>query len=613
MAPIEERTHPDATLRHLARAARRALGIEDLVLVVHDASFPSDPGEDIGRGTPYSRGARRLCAFADALGFTGLLLGPQGVTTSVNRSPYDATVFSRNPLSIAFEALHGEPSWEGLLDAEAVESATSAAPRATGRVHHAYAEQAQARLLERAFRRFAESASTGLRARFGAFRDGASWLEHDCTYEALAAENGGDDSSRWPPSSRTGYTATKVADRYAFGQFVVHAQHDAFRSDMRRLGWKLFGDMQIGLSQRDQWQREALFIDAYALGAPPSRTDPQGQPWGYPVLKPDSEQALSFFRARARKMAMEYDGVRLDHPHGLVCPWVYERANPESLVAVAHGARLFESPDLTDHPALARYALVRPEQLDLRVPRHADGWVRWLDEEQLQRYQKFFAVVVGELQAAGGKDLICEVLSTAPYPLVSVLQRFGLGRFRVTQKADLRNPSDVYRSENAKPNDWVMIGTHDTLPLSLVVDDWFAAGTATDRAFYLAQRLVPNPERRPEFADALVRDRSKLLRAMFADLLASPARHVLVFMSDLFGLREVYNRPGTVSSENWGLRLRNDFEAQYDSNLLAGTAMDVAGALALALRARAGAGMGANSALEGLAAALEGDRSSRVD
>jgi len=75
-----------APLRELTHAARVALGIDDLVLAIHDASFPSDPGEDVGRGTPYSRGARRLVAFADALGFTGLQLGPQGVTAPSTRA-----------------------------------------------------------------------------------------------------------------------------------------------------------------------------------------------------------------------------------------------------------------------------------------------------------------------------------------------------------------------------------------------------------------------------------------------------------------------------------------------------------------------------------------------
>src|ERR1700729_610320 len=66
------------SLRDLSHEALRALGVDDLILAVHDASFPSEAGEDSGRGTPYSRGARRLCEFADGLGFTGLQLGPQG-------------------------------------------------------------------------------------------------------------------------------------------------------------------------------------------------------------------------------------------------------------------------------------------------------------------------------------------------------------------------------------------------------------------------------------------------------------------------------------------------------------------------------------------------------
>ena len=114
--------------RALAHEARRALGIDDLVLAIHDASFPSDPGEDVGRGTPYSRGARRLCAFADGLGFTGLQLGPQGVTTPANRSPYDGSVFSRSPLSISLETLCHDPAWEGIVDDETVEAVTSATP-----------------------------------------------------------------------------------------------------------------------------------------------------------------------------------------------------------------------------------------------------------------------------------------------------------------------------------------------------------------------------------------------------------------------------------------------------------------------------------------------------
>jgi 4-alpha-glucanotransferase len=167
---------------------------------------------------------------------------------------------------------------------------------------------------------------------------------------------------------------------------------------------------------------------------------------------------------------------------------------------------------------------------------------------------------------------------------MAVLQRYGLGRFRVTQKADLANPRDGYRSENAQPNDWIMVGTHDTLPLARVVDGWFSAGTAPARAAYLAARLQPRPAERDATERALTQSRGALVQAMCADLFASPARHVLVFMSDLFGLTGVYNKPGIVDDDNWSLRLPNAFEGEYVANLTAGTAMDVLGGLATALR-----------------------------
>jgi 4-alpha-glucanotransferase len=575
-------------MRELCHEARRALGIDDLVLAVHDASFPSAPGEDVGRGTPYSRGARRLMEFADGLGFTGLQLGPQGVTSRGNRSPYDGTVFSRSASSIALDELRDDPGWEGLLEHGDLDAILASTPPARGRVHHDHAEKVHASALDAAFARYRRAASRGLRARFGAFCQESDWLAHDGNFEAHRIEYGTDDPSQWPRGpSPLGPAAQETAARYAFAQFVVHAQHEAFRARTHALGWKVFGDLQIGLSPRDRWTREGLFLDRYALGAPPSRTDPEGQPWGYGVLRPDSADARAFFRARIRKMAREYDGVRVDHPHGIVCPWVYDRTLTDALYAVAHGARLFESPDLPDHPELARYAIARPEQIDRAVVRHADPWVRSLEPAQVERYAERMAIVVDELAAAGGGDILCEVLSTSPFPLVEVLRRYGLGRFRVTQKADLGNPGDGYRSENADPRDWIMVGTHDTSPLARVVDGWLAGGTAQRRAAYLAERLVPDPGGRSSFAASLAQGRGALVKGMFGDLLASPARHVLVFMSDLFGMLDVYNRPGIVNEDNWGLRLPDAFERMYGANLTAGAAMDVPGALALALRARA--------------------------
>src|SRR6185369_15484302 len=150
------------------------------------------------------------------------------------------------------------------------------------------------------------------------------------------------------------------------------------------------------------------------------------------------------------------------------------------------------------------FAIARAEQLEASARRWDDGWVRDLDEAQVDRYASLFERLFERARSAPGRDdaLVCEVLSTWPYPLRRVMERAGLGRMRVTQKARLNDGSDVYRSENAGPRDWIMVGNHDTAPLWRLLDGW-RGPAAAERARYLAERLEPEPEARAAFADRL--------------------------------------------------------------------------------------------------------------
>jgi 4-alpha-glucanotransferase len=560
----------------LLHEARRALGIDQLVLAVHDASFPSAAGEDVGRGSPYSRAAGDLFAFARDLGFTGAQLGPQGETTLGNRSPYDGTALAKSVLSIDLPSLALDPDWGSLVDGALVREIAAQLPGTGGAVEYHYAFHAVRRALKSTWAAFQRGATPEQRARFDAFRSAnAEWLAHDEAYEHATG-------------------SLELGDTFAFGQLLVHAQHDRMRRSTDPSRWTLYGDFQVGLSLCDRWEREGLFLPGYALGAPPSRTDPAGQPWGYPAIDPRADDA-TFFTMRIAKMLREMDGVRLDHPHGLVCPWVYDTTDPDPFHAVQHGARLFASPDLPDHPALARTAITRPDQIDHALPRYADGWVRELDEAQVTAYGLRLDRIMAALHAAGRdpRGVMCEVLSTQPYPLARAMARHGLGRCRVTQKANVDDPRDVYRSENAEPPDWIMVGSHDTLPLLLVIDRWRERRLVEGRARYLAGRLSLDPI-------ALERDPALLVQAMFADLFASAARNVMVFVTDLLGLRVIYNRPGIIDDVNWTWRVPNEFRRTYAVNLARGEAMDVRRAMAIALRAKSAETRGRGELIEAL-------------
>lgn len=602
------------------------LGKKRMLLQIHDSSFPATTDGDVGRGTPYSAAGERFARFVRSLGFTGIQFGPQGQTSRDNPSPYDSTAFSRSFLSLSFSRLAKDPLWGQLVDRRLLEEVTAASEDShdVARTDHRHAFDAQGRLCDAAYARYTSRMAndTVMADAVQEFAQHShAWLQPDALFDALAREHGTinwrswagpnaavdrrlfcaalDDQASESRREALQIEHAEVLQQYALTQFLTHCQHQRFRDAACSVGLALYADLQIGFSLRDRWRLQPLFLQGYRLGAPPSRTNREGQPWGYPVLDPRqynsaSESApvwghdsgIAYLSARASKLFSEFDGVRIDHPQGLVCPWVYRADDANPLHAVQHGARLFASPALPDHPALAEHAIARSDQLadPAAAERHADEWVCDLDEAQVDRYSVLIEAIAQAARASGcdPQSIACETLSTQPYPLKRVMERFGLGRFRVTQKMDVTDPTDVYRTDNAQPADWVMMGNHDTRPIWARVREWDAAGELDDRATYLARRLKPGKQARA-FRRELLADTGKLVNAFFADLLASSAQNVLVFFTDLLGIEETYNAPGTVGPENWSLRVPNDYAQRYRLDASSYRALNIPYAVGLAL------------------------------
>ena len=593
-------------------AAKRILGVDRLVLQIHDASFPSDPHEDIGRGSPYSHGAERLFRFAAELGFDAIQLGPQGMTGPGNQSPYDGCLFSRNPMNLPLARLAGQ----GRLRHSTLRDLRSERRTdAFGRTPYRWLFESYRRVaLE-----IAASARKSDRDAAGRYlAEHESWIVPDALYPALCAEHGAEWWGEWDrtpqgrsdqrlfdPAAGQEKAATvrlaalrarysRVIEDHALIQYLLDAEHRALRERVAPLSLELWGDLQVGPSQHDAWAWRRLFLDGYLMGAPPSRTNREGQPWGYRVLDPSHwgtfekpGPALALVRNRLDRLIAEFDGLRVDHPHGWIDPWVYRADDPDPFHAVRTGARLLSSPEEHDHPALRAFAIARPEQIDRALPRHADDRVFGLNEDQVTRYGMLMDAIIGQAEARSWTPgvLACEVLSTQPHPVRRVLARHGLGRFRVIQKAKLDDPTDVYRLENAVPEDWVMLGTHDTPPVWKLARSWCEGGPGLQWARHLAPMLAAEPGH-DAFVTRVSRDPGELVHALFSATLASRARHVLVFFADLFGITERYNEPGVVSDANWTLRLPCRFEDYYEERRRLGQALDVGRCLADAMRAR---------------------------
>lgn len=619
---------PVSQHRRLIQQALRFLDIDRFVLSVHGRSFPSLPHEDFGRGTPYSKGARAFLEFARDLGFNTVQLGPQGLTSRSDPSPYSSSVFARDPLLLAASTLSEVPGAADFVRNDDARRVIEGARAGIGtnrvdldaawRYGDMFLETAQSRLA--ALPAPPTGFETFRRSRLHARID---WLKRDTVYEILASLTGTDDWRQWGPPAAGALDAhlfshgrahdravaeritsllksnARIAGRFQLGQYLVHLQHRHFKDHVASMGMDVFGDVQIGYSHRDRWAWGPLFLKGYVLGAPPSRSNIEGQPWGYPVLDPrlmhpagESREhgiARAFTEERFDTLLDEYHGLRIDHPHGLVCPWVYREDDPDSFHAVQNGARLNCAPNLPDHPELAQFALIGPEQIDTsgRTTRYDDEYVRDLRPEQVERFGAVIETILAHAAERGlpRSAILCEVLSTWPNPLKAVMMQHGLGRFCVTQKADPHDPHDPYRSENTSPNDWIMVGTHDTKPI------WRVVGTQSrqwreDRAGLLAMHLSDRADERDRLRRLYASDQAAFCRAMFAELFLAPARNVLVFWADLLGTHETYNQPGTVGEHNWTLRVPRDYRQSYAARCARGEAFDVGACLATALRVR---------------------------
>ena len=104
----------------------------------------------------------------------------------------------------------------------------------------------------------------------------------------------------------------------------------------------------------------------------------------------------------------------------------------------------------------------------------------------------------------------------------------------------------------------------------------------------LADDLYPEKDDRERelIAVELSKNSQFLTQTKLVELFASKAENIQVFFTDFLGMYEVYNRPGTSGSQNWSLRMPNNFEEFYLHQLRNNKGMNLPLLLKLAIEAR---------------------------
>ena len=575
--------------------ALKALGKENLALIVHGSSFPACDGEDTGFGSFNSESGHALIDYASNI-FNAIQLGPAGKTKASDSSPYCGTIFSGNPLFIDLKQLTTK-EWGEILSIETYKKVVRENPKQnSGRTAYSYISVAQIEALKEAWNKF--KGSKLLKKEFDKFKkDNAFWLENDSLYEALSIENGGDfwyiwknetDKNLLNPKSeeekelygkRIAEIKEKYADEiefYSFCQFVLEVQNEATKKFALKKGIKMIADRQVAFSDRDAWAYQSLFLDGWYLGCPPDYFSKNGQAWGFPVMDPDKmyngDGSLGeggiLMKNLYKKMFKENPGgVRIDHIVGLIDPWVY-KVGKKPMCEDGAG-RLYSSPE---HPELSRYAIARNEDLDWTLEGDKEKRVKTLSDEQIKLYGRLIEkIVIGAAKECGldKNAIVCEDLGTLTNPVAAVMEKYELQGMRLTQFVVPEKPAHPYRCKNITENVWNMVGTHDNNPIEMWAESMINTHEGYLHAKNLVEDLFAEAENKDDIIVRLTQDKDYLTFVKLVEIFASKAKNVQMFFTDFFKIKETYNTPGTSGDQNWSLRVPNEFKDHETIDLCA--------------------------------------------
>ena len=524
---------------------------------------------DLGIGD--TRAMREWIDWAAAHGVSFIQLLPIH-ESGPEESPYSAiSSAALDPIYLTLEA----DEIPGLSAAEIASVGDQlGAARAAPQVDYAAVRRAKRTLLELAWSKF-DGAVAQEAGPYARFRDQeAGWLDDYCLFRWLMEQHGETLTwDHWPESCATPQKARAYLAKlrlrdaagidyrlgfFAFVQWLCFRQWRALRAhaDLRKI--KLMGDVPIGIS----WHSCDVFFnrDEFHLnwcgGSPPegmSQSDPffqqWGQNWGIPLYRWDHMKATGFawWQTRITRLIEIFQMFRLDHILGFyriyAFPWRPEH-NHEFLglsrtqAAVVTGGRLphwFPRPDDTaEHKAANRN----------------DGDVR----------------LRAILTAAAGAEVIAEDLGWVPEYVRPHLAELGIAGFRIPHW-DCNEYGHPSPALSFPEHSFATYSTHDHDPVNGIwrgclrtiqqhqenpseSSGWQAQGAHNTLRVLSEFAGIPLPENAPwpPFTEGI---RLLLIKALFA----SSSRYAALMVTELFGIDQRINHPGTHGSHNWSLRL----------------------------------------------------------
>ena len=429
-------------------------------------------------------------------------------------------------------------------------------------------------LLELAWSRF-EVATSPFAEEFAHFKsEQADWLDDYTLFRYLMELHGEALTwEQWPDTCNTPKKAREFLEKlrqnnpamvdyrlgyFAFVQWLCFRQWMDVRSYAEQRQVKLMGDVPIGISFHscDVFFEQAEFHLDWFGGSPPEglgQSDPffqqWGQNWGIPLYRWDHMQANGFrwWKKRIKRLTKFFDIFRLDHILGFyriyAFPWNPTRNH--EFIGLNH-----ENAAKINGGRLPRWSLHPDDTVENKAANRTDGDVR------------LRAIV----EAAGDAEIIAEDLGWVPEYVRPHLTDLGIAGFRIPHWDC--NDDGHPTPGNAFPEySFATYSTHDHDPVNGIwrgclrviqqhqqnpteQTGWWVEGSNNALRILSEFAGIPLPigGTWPPFTEGI---RLRLIKA----LLASNSRYATLMITELFGLDDRINHPGTSGGENWRFRL----------------------------------------------------------
>ena len=430
----------------------------------------------------------------------------------------------------------------------------------SGNVKYNSVQPLKLQILLEAHRAF-RGAGSALALEFETFRQQQdSWLPFYTLFRLLIREYEGNPNwSEWRPEHQSVKNALawlsrhpdrdhleELREGYAFVQWVAFRQWKAVKKYAEEKGVLLMGEMSFGVSRCsvDAWSHPDLFDLEWNMGSQPLRyfdtnkdSERWGQNWGLPCYRWENHRSSGFawLRERVQGESRFFHICRLDHLRGYFRAYMFPWPG---------GARHAEFAKLTEEEARQRTGG--------RLPRFVPGPDD--DPVSVQRNDLQGREIIGVIrEAAGSMDLIAEIMGLIPDYMRKALDDLAMPNLTFPQLEKNGSGSPLPMS-SFRPLSLVTYANHDHAPLAAFYfhllekareqPDGAAAGDLKNLLKFAEWNLPPPSELTDE-----------LLAALVEKLFETPCELAVLMSSDLLGIPQRFNLPGSYGAETWSERL----------------------------------------------------------